>query len=163
MPTIGIGRRFPLAPGTFPDCLYYANGHIQQFPGPSSNRCSYVAESWEVTVSHLTTWNPSLNKSNCEFQLNLSYCVLLKDETYGESSIKRKTYLESDRANYSVVPKPLEWDGIVCDVPRGDIVNGTDDSCVCFTSVYEYDKDSTPPCRYILCGICIDNDISRNL
>lgn len=62
----------------------------------SSNRCVYIAESWEVTVSHLTTWNPSLNESDCEFQLDLSYCVLLADEIYGESSVKRKTCLESD-------------------------------------------------------------------
>lgn len=48
------------------------------------NSCVSVASKWNIGVTKLLEWNPSLQEGNCELQMGLSYCVG-KKQTSGES------------------------------------------------------------------------------
>jgi hypothetical protein len=91
-PSIRPIPMLPRAPDTISDCLIYANAHDANTQGPvneSLNRCSYFAKSYKVTVSNLTTWNPSLDKKECALRSGYAYCVRQTNETYGKLSDDR--------------------------------------------------------------------------
>jgi hypothetical protein len=149
------------APDTISGCLIYANAYDANTQGPvkeSLNRCSYFAKDHQVTVSNLTTWNPSLDGNECALQPGYSYCVRQTNETYGklsdDSMNLNPTSQEHCLASLAVTPsvrversnKP--W----CDKAKGQIVESTDTSCACFFNVYGYDSDSmllSTSCRHM--------------
>ena len=79
------------APGTDTDCDVYLDGvdstnNPLQNSGISTsdwdslgynfNNCSVYESLYEVNVTQLVSWNPSLTTSNCTLQMGYSYCVL---------------------------------------------------------------------------------------
>lgn len=78
----------PLASGTISNCSEYQSYQntsgidpwfVQQFNG-----CPYIAQNWEIQVSDLLLWNPSLSTSNCSFLPGYRYCVLISENFTSE-------------------------------------------------------------------------------
>lgn len=76
----------PEATGTADNCSQYINyarqdlletafGASQSNATLDLNDCFVVALSFQVTVSDLVAWNPSLSKDSCALQPGFSYCV----------------------------------------------------------------------------------------
>ena len=86
--TLPAASQFPLASGTAEDCVSYQNyrdmGIMTQLgPGHGMvdlNVCTSVASLWNIGLSSLIAWNPSLSEDNCALQAGLSYCVGVEDE-----------------------------------------------------------------------------------
>lgn len=84
--------QFPRASGTAEDCVDYQNyrstGIMSKlgagFNVVDLNSCVSVASKWNIGVTNLLQWNPSLQEGNCVLQMGLSYCVG-KKQTSGES------------------------------------------------------------------------------
>lgn len=69
----------PTAAGTIPNCYVYRN-YVNDVgsttnTSTSLNDCGYVAYAYEVEISDLATWNPSLSNVSCSLQPGYSYCV----------------------------------------------------------------------------------------
>lgn len=82
--------QFPRASGSRNDCLMYQNyrdmSKMRQigtgFTFIDLNICTSVARKWNIGVTKLLEWNPSLSKDNkCSLQPGLSYCVGFAEPT----------------------------------------------------------------------------------
>jgi hypothetical protein len=86
-PSIATQTPFPTPSGTVSGCSVYLNYQRINSTIPNAaklvNSCSYVARSYDVLVSDLISWNPSLNSNVtlCELQSGYSYCVTKSSST----------------------------------------------------------------------------------
>lgn len=146
-PSIAPESMLPRASGTISDCLTYRNAvdlSQETASNVTSNDCSYVADLYAVTISNLTTWNPSLDPDACTLQNGSSYCVQQTNTTYSKLSqdlLDACLHIRTS-TNRLVAQPTFSQSAILCDNAYGDIVNGTDASCACFFNVYSYDNDS---------------------
>lgn len=79
--TVATGSALPTASGTITNCYSYRNytseGRTTTNTSISLNDCAYIAYSYNVEISDLEAWNPSLSNSSCSLQPGFSYCVQL--------------------------------------------------------------------------------------
>lgn len=82
----------PLAPKTRKGCASYASGSDLQYNYTGSSQCDVASYFYDVSVSNLILWNPSLQSGSgsgnslksadtCSFSKNYRYCM-----QYGEPS-----------------------------------------------------------------------------
>ncbi|CAH0045717.1 unnamed protein product [Clonostachys solani] len=85
----------PHAPGTLDNCTEYTNfvdpaPYLKEFgvvPWPEElNLCTSFAGKYDVSVSQLLSWNPSLSSAKCEFLAGYSYCVRRANPVPGQNS-----------------------------------------------------------------------------
>jgi hypothetical protein len=78
--------RYDYANGTRTDCFNYAN--VTSFSSDLS--CQTLAYNYGVNVTDLTSWNPSLDASNCVLDESKTYCV----QTYQINSTDSTPYCD---------------------------------------------------------------------
>ncbi|KAJ5209444.1 hypothetical protein N7449_003823 [Penicillium cf. viridicatum] len=143
------------APGTDTDCDVYLDGvdstnNPLQNSGISTsdwdslgynfNNCSVYESLYEVNVTQLVSWNPSLTTSNCTLQMGYSYCVL-------KSWDLMTTTAATDSGVSSCLSVNSTW-----------IMPDTVSDCNCYTVIYGKESDGVD-CTS-LCGGDDDDDYS---